>query len=120
VRQGARGAPLPGQPWSSQRPGPYGLASAPARTAGPPLQVGIEVRVERLGAGVGQAELEAAVRALGGAGAVDGLVVQLPLPAHVDAGAVLAAVRRDKDADGFHPGNLGRAARRGPAGAFLH
>jgi len=120
VRQGARGAPLPGQPWSSQRPGPYGLASAPARTAGPPLQVGIGVRVERLGAGVGQAELEAAVRALGGAGAVDGLVVQLPLPAHIDARAVLAAVRRDKDVDGFHPWNLGCAARRGPAGAFLN
>jgi methylenetetrahydrofolate dehydrogenase (NADP+) / methenyltetrahydrofolate cyclohydrolase len=42
--------------------------------------------------------------------AVDGYIVQLPLPDHLDAGAILMAVSPDKDADGLHPVNLGRLA----------
>jgi methylenetetrahydrofolate dehydrogenase (NADP+) / methenyltetrahydrofolate cyclohydrolase len=42
--------------------------------------------------------------------AVDGYIVQLPLPDHLDAGAILMAVDPDKDADGLHPVNLGRLA----------
>ena len=42
--------------------------------------------------------------------AVDGILVQLPLPPHVDAGAVLLAIDPDKDVDGFHPVNAGRLA----------
>jgi methylenetetrahydrofolate dehydrogenase (NADP+)/methenyltetrahydrofolate cyclohydrolase len=42
--------------------------------------------------------------------AVDGYIVQLPLPDHLDPGAVLMAVSPDKDADGLHPVNLGRLA----------
>ncbi|HEV8628159.1 MAG TPA: bifunctional methylenetetrahydrofolate dehydrogenase/methenyltetrahydrofolate cyclohydrolase [Acidimicrobiia bacterium] len=42
--------------------------------------------------------------------AVDGYIVQLPLPDHLDAGAILMAVNPDKDADGLHPVNLGRLA----------
>jgi len=41
---------------------------------------------------------------------VDGYIVQLPLPDHLDPGAVLMAVSPDKDADGLHPVNLGRLA----------
>ncbi|HZQ77802.1 MAG TPA: tetrahydrofolate dehydrogenase/cyclohydrolase catalytic domain-containing protein [Acidimicrobiia bacterium] len=41
---------------------------------------------------------------------VDGYIVQLPLPAHLDAGEILMAVDPDKDADGLHPVNLGRLA----------
>ena len=41
---------------------------------------------------------------------VDGMLVQLPLPRQIDAGAVLEAVPAAKDADGFHPLNLGRLA----------
>jgi methylenetetrahydrofolate dehydrogenase (NADP+)/methenyltetrahydrofolate cyclohydrolase len=42
--------------------------------------------------------------------AIDGYIVQLPLPGHLDAGAILMAVSPDKDADGLHPVNLGRLA----------
>jgi methylenetetrahydrofolate dehydrogenase (NADP+)/methenyltetrahydrofolate cyclohydrolase len=42
--------------------------------------------------------------------AVDGYIVQLPLPDHLDAGEILMAVSPDKDADGLHPVNLGRLA----------
>ncbi|MEA1083602.1 bifunctional methylenetetrahydrofolate dehydrogenase/methenyltetrahydrofolate cyclohydrolase FolD [Sphingomonas sp. CD22] len=42
--------------------------------------------------------------------AVDGILVQLPLPAHIDAQAVLLAIDPDKDVDGFHPVNAGRLA----------
>ena len=42
--------------------------------------------------------------------AVDGYIVQLPLPGHLDAGEILMAVEPDKDADGLHPVNLGRLA----------
>jgi methylenetetrahydrofolate dehydrogenase (NADP+)/methenyltetrahydrofolate cyclohydrolase len=39
---------------------------------------------------------------------IDGILVQLPLPKHVDADRVIAAIAPDKDVDGFHPCNLGR------------
>ncbi len=42
--------------------------------------------------------------------AVDGYIVQLPLPGHLDPGEILMAVAPDKDADGLHPVNLGRLA----------
>ncbi|WP_203308956.1 bifunctional methylenetetrahydrofolate dehydrogenase/methenyltetrahydrofolate cyclohydrolase FolD [Sphingomonas beigongshangi] len=42
--------------------------------------------------------------------AVDGILVQLPLPAHIDTQAVLLAIDPDKDVDGFHPVNAGRLA----------
>ena len=41
---------------------------------------------------------------------MDGILVQLPLPAHVDADKVLLAIDPDKDVDGFHPVNAGRLA----------
>jgi len=41
---------------------------------------------------------------------IDGMLVQLPLPRNIDSGAVLEAVPAAKDADGFHPLNLGRLA----------
>ena len=44
---------------------------------------------------------------------IDGMLVQLPLPRQIDAGAVLEAVPVAKDADGFHPLNLGRLAAGG-------
>lgn len=40
---------------------------------------------------------------------VDGFIVQLPLPRHIDEQAVIEAIRPDKDVDGFHPVNVGRA-----------
>lgn len=46
--------------------------------------------------------------------AVDGILVQLPLPAHIDAQAVINAIHPDKDVDGFHPVSMGRLALKLP------
>lgn len=45
---------------------------------------------------------------------IDGILVQLPLPAHIHTEAVIERIRPDKDVDGFHPYNLGRLAQRIP------
>ncbi len=45
---------------------------------------------------------------------IDGILVQLPLPAHIDPTTVLERIRPDKDVDGFHPYNIGRLAQRMP------
>lgn len=47
--------------------------------------------------------------------AVDGILVQLPLPNHIDDEAVLNSISPDKDADGFHPYNMGRLAIGAPS-----
>jgi methylenetetrahydrofolate dehydrogenase (NADP+)/methenyltetrahydrofolate cyclohydrolase len=46
--------------------------------------------------------------------AIDGILVQLPLPAHINTQVVIEAIRPDKDVDGFHPYNIGRLAIRQP------
>lgn len=62
-----------------------------------------------------QAELEKAIQALNQDQRVDGILVQLPLPPHLDAVTLLHQIDPDKDADGLHPVNLGRLVR-GEAG----
>jgi methylenetetrahydrofolate dehydrogenase (NADP+) / methenyltetrahydrofolate cyclohydrolase len=52
-------------------------------------------------------ELVALVEELNGRSNIDGILVQMPLPKHVDARRVLETVAADKDADGFHPMNVG-------------
>jgi methylenetetrahydrofolate dehydrogenase (NADP+)/methenyltetrahydrofolate cyclohydrolase len=64
----------------------------------------------RLPADTSQADLLALVDRLNRDPAVHGILVQLPLPAHVDAGAVIDAIDPDKDVDGFHVINAGRLA----------
>ena len=63
-----------------------------------------------LPAGAAQAELVAAVESLNADPAVDALLVQHPVPGHLDYEAALAHVDPDKDADGAHPLNMGRLA----------
>ncbi|QLE84973.1 MULTISPECIES: bifunctional methylenetetrahydrofolate dehydrogenase/methenyltetrahydrofolate cyclohydrolase FolD [Shewanella] len=46
--------------------------------------------------------------------AIDGILVQLPLPAHIEESKVIERIRPDKDVDGFHPYNVGRLAQRIP------
>jgi methylenetetrahydrofolate dehydrogenase (NADP+)/methenyltetrahydrofolate cyclohydrolase len=46
--------------------------------------------------------------------AVDGILLQLPLPPHIDAHALIQRIRPDKDVDGFHPENIGRLVLRQP------
>ncbi|BFN14612.1 MULTISPECIES: bifunctional methylenetetrahydrofolate dehydrogenase/methenyltetrahydrofolate cyclohydrolase FolD [Marinobacter] len=61
-----------------------------------------------------QAALEALVDELNENPAVDGILVQLPLPSHLDADPILVKIRPDKDVDGFHPYNIGRLMQRKP------
>ncbi|MFN8531025.1 MAG: bifunctional methylenetetrahydrofolate dehydrogenase/methenyltetrahydrofolate cyclohydrolase FolD [Anaerolineae bacterium] len=60
-----------------------------------------------------QEEVETAVRTLNEDPMVHGILVQLPMPAHIDEEAVLRAVSLEKDADGLHPINIGRLAMKG-------
>jgi len=72
-------------------------------------RVGIDAEVIRVPSTADTAELVALVGAIAREehGAADGILVQLPLPPHVDAVAVLDAVPPDRDVDGFHPENAG-------------
>lgn len=58
-----------------------------------------------------QAELEEVIAALNNDQRVDGILVQLPLPNHLDAVGLLHQIEPHKDADGLHPVNLGRLVR---------
>ncbi|MGI4885777.1 MAG: bifunctional 5,10-methylenetetrahydrofolate dehydrogenase/5,10-methenyltetrahydrofolate cyclohydrolase [Janthinobacterium lividum] len=62
-----------------------------------------------------EAALLAQVGALNDDPAIDGFIVQLPLPQHIDAEKVIEAIRPEKDVDGFHPMNLGRMVAGLPA-----
>jgi methylenetetrahydrofolate dehydrogenase (NADP+)/methenyltetrahydrofolate cyclohydrolase len=61
-----------------------------------------------------QAELEQTIEALNQDPQVDGILVQLPLPDHLDSVTLLNQIDPDKDADGLHPTNLGRLVRGEP------
>nr|WP_298966541.1 bifunctional methylenetetrahydrofolate dehydrogenase/methenyltetrahydrofolate cyclohydrolase FolD [uncultured Halomonas sp.] len=78
-------------------------------------QAGILSFQHALPATTSQHELEALVDQLNHDPAVDGILVQLPLPKQLDAGPILERIRPDKDVDGFHPYNIGRLAQRMPA-----
>jgi methylenetetrahydrofolate dehydrogenase (NADP+)/methenyltetrahydrofolate cyclohydrolase len=65
---------------------------------------------KRLPHDAGQDELMALVAALNADPAIDGILVQLPLPPQMDEKAVIAAIDPDKDVDGFHVVNAGRLA----------
>ena len=61
-----------------------------------------------------QAELLALIATLNNNKQIDGILVQLPLPAHIDSETVIEKIQPDKDVDGFHPYNIGRLALRMP------
>jgi methylenetetrahydrofolate dehydrogenase (NADP+)/methenyltetrahydrofolate cyclohydrolase len=61
-----------------------------------------------------EAELLALVDELNNDASVDGILVQMPLPAHIDPNKVIERIHPGKDVDGFHPYNLGRLAQRNP------
>ncbi|MBU3077234.1 bifunctional methylenetetrahydrofolate dehydrogenase/methenyltetrahydrofolate cyclohydrolase FolD [Sphingomonas quercus] len=73
-------------------------------------EAGMESFEHRLPAHAPQADLLNLVEALNADPAVDGILVQLPLPRHMDEAAVIAAIDPDKDVDGFHVVNAGRLA----------
>ena len=69
---------------------------------------GIESRSYELPSETTQDDLLKLVDELNGDPAVDGILVQLPLPVHIDSQAVLERIEPHKDVDGFHPYNVGR------------
>jgi methylenetetrahydrofolate dehydrogenase (NADP+)/methenyltetrahydrofolate cyclohydrolase len=71
-------------------------------------EVGIDGALIELPETIGEAELLAQVETLNHDPAVHGILVQLPLPAQIDAARVLEAIDVAKDVDGFHPINVGR------------
>jgi len=72
------------------------------------VEAGMRSIEHRLPAETSEAELLRLVAALNADDAVDGILVQLPLPGGIDANAVIEAIDPDKDVDGFHPINAGR------------
>mgnify|MGYP000938010322 CR=1 FL=1 len=82
-------------------------------------EVGIESFGYELPATTTQEELEKLVSDLNADTKVHGILVQLPLPAHLNEERVLQAISIDKDVDGFHPVNIGRLAMKGRAPQFI-
>jgi len=77
-------------------------------------EVGVRSELHEFAAEVPEARLLECVARLNRDPAVHGILVQLPLPTHLDAGRVLAAVSAAKDVDGFHTENLGALLRGTP------
>ena len=73
-------------------------------------EAGMESFEHKLPADVSQAQLMALIDELNADPAVDGILVQMPLPKHVDEQEVIQRIEPDKDVDGFHPMNAGRLA----------
>ena len=72
------------------------------------IEAGMESFEHRIPAETSQQDLLALIDQLNADDTVDGILVQLPLPRHVDEQAILTRVDPDKDVDGFHPINVGR------------
>ena len=72
------------------------------------LEVGIESYQIQLPAETTEAELCEKINELNADNSVDGILVQLPLPGHINEAAVINSISPDKDVDAFHPSNVGR------------
>ena len=70
-------------------------------------KAGLKSTLHRLGAATTQAELFALVESLNRDESVHGILVQLPMPKHLDSMLILDAIRPTKDVDAFHPENTG-------------
>jgi methylenetetrahydrofolate dehydrogenase (NADP+)/methenyltetrahydrofolate cyclohydrolase len=77
-------------------------------------EAGIDAQTLTPSSDISQDELLDIVRGLNADPAVSGILVQLPLPAHIDERAITEAVDPDKDVDGLHPVNLGRLVQGQP------
>ena len=73
-------------------------------------KVGFDSTIVRFNADVSEEELLAEVKKLNDNFDIDGLIVQLPLPPHINEMKVTEAINPIKDVDGFHPANIGRMA----------
>lgn len=77
-------------------------------------QIGIQSTSYDLPETTTQEELLALIETLNQDEMIDGILVQLPLPAHIDSSKVIEAILPSKDVDGFHPYNVGRLCQRIP------
>ncbi len=82
-------------------------------------EVGIVSFPNELSAEATQEEVEAVVRRLNDDPRVHGILVQLPLPKHLDEERILSLISIHKDVDGFHPENIGRLAMKGRDPLFI-
>ena len=82
-------------------------------------EVGINSYGYDLPGDASQEEVEALVSKLNADPAVNGILVQLPMPKHLDEEKVLVAIDLTKDVDGFHPVNIGRLAQKGREPVFV-
>ncbi len=83
------------------------------------LEAGIESFGHELSATATQQEVEKLVKELNADPKVSGILVQLPMPSHIDEESVLKAISIEKDVDGFHPMNIGRLAQKGREPLFV-
>jgi methylenetetrahydrofolate dehydrogenase (NADP+)/methenyltetrahydrofolate cyclohydrolase len=82
-------------------------------------ELGMESFGYHLEATATQEEVENLVKQLNADPAVNGILVQLPLPSHLDEESVLRQISLEKDVDGFHPINIGRLAQKGRDPLFV-
>ena len=82
-------------------------------------EVGINSFGHKLPEDASQEDVESLVRSLNADPSVNGILVQLPLPRHLDEEKVLSVIDLNKEVDGFHPINIGRLAQKGREPAFI-
>ena len=78
------------------------------------IEASVDVRDHKLPATVSQADLLGVIKALNDDARIDGILVQMPLPAPLDSDAVIRAIDPAKDVDGLHPISLGYLAQGRP------
>ena len=82
-------------------------------------QAGLKFVLKHLPASITQSELQQVVKELNDDQTIHGLIVQLPLPQHINETEVLDAVSIEKDIDGFHPMNIGALCMKGREPSFV-
>ncbi len=83
------------------------------------MELGMGSISEHLPADATQGQVEELVKRLNADPAVNGILVQLPMPAHIDEERVLSLISIEKDVDGFSPINIGRLAQKGRKPLFV-
>jgi methylenetetrahydrofolate dehydrogenase (NADP+)/methenyltetrahydrofolate cyclohydrolase len=114
----AEGRPRPGLATVlvGENPGSQAYVSSKQKAC---AQLGMESFGYKLPATAAQQEVEELVQKLNADPKVNGILVQLPLPSHLDEESVLKLISIEKDVDGFHPLNIGRLAQKGRDPLFV-
>jgi methylenetetrahydrofolate dehydrogenase (NADP+)/methenyltetrahydrofolate cyclohydrolase len=114
----AEGKPRPGLATVlvGENPGSQAYVSSKQKAC---AQLGMESFGYKLPATAAQQEVEELVQKLNADPKVNGILVQLPLPSHLDEESVLKLISIEKDVDGFHPLNIGRLAQKGRDPLFV-